>query len=202
VVGHIERFNPVTSELDKILSSEEILSIDVHRLSPFDARIFDTDVALDLMIHDIDLLSNFIRDDISDIKSQGINVYSNTFDYVQTLIKYSSGKLASLTASRITEDKKRTVEINTKSAYIVADYLNRTITITRKTKFSLDVGYATKYKQENIQEKVFVPMKEPLFAELEHFHECISTRAVPKTSIINSLNVLKTCKEVVDKIGR
>lgn len=201
MVGHIERYNPVTCELIKILDSEEVLSFDIHRLSPFDKRIFDTDVALDLMIHDIDLLSAFIKEEIVDIKSTGISVYSNTYDYVQTLIRYKSGKLASLTASRITEDKKRIVEINTKGAYIVADYLNRTIHITRKTKFSLDVGYATKYKQENIQEKVFVPMKEPLLEELEHFHSCIINKQIPKTNIQNSLNVLKVCKQIINSIG-
>lgn len=201
MVGHIERYNPVTCELAKILVSEEVLSFDIHRLSPFDKRIFDTDVVLDLMIHDIDLLSAFINEEIIGIKSAGISVYSNTYDYVQTLIKYESGKLASLTASRITEDKKRTVEINTKGAYIVADYLNRTIHITRKTKFSLDVGYATKYKQENIQEKVFVPMKEPLLAELEHFYDCIHNKKVPRTNIQNSLNVLKLCKQITNSIG-
>lgn len=201
MVGHIERYNPVTSELIKILSSEEVLSFDIHRLSPFDKRIFDTDVALDLMIHDIDLLNEFIKENIYDLKSVGIKVYSETYDYIQSLIKYDSGKIASLTASRITEDKKRTIEINTKSAYIVADYLNRTIVITRKTKFSLDVGYSTKYRQENIQEKVYVPMKEPLFAELEHFHGCICNKNTPKTSIKNGLAVLKLCKEIIDKAG-
>lgn len=201
MVGHIERYNPVTSELLKILNLEEVLSIDIHRLSPFDKRIFDTDVALDLMIHDVDLLSTFINDEIIDIKSMGTNVYSNTYDYVQTLIKYKTDIQASLTASRITEDKKRMVEVNTKNAYIVADYLNRTIHITRKTKFSLDVGYATKYKQENIQEKVFVPMKEPLLAELEHFYDCILKNENPQTNIYNSLNVLRTCKKIVSNIG-
>ncbi len=201
MVGHIERYNPVTCELAKILISEEVLSFDIHRLSPFDKRIFDTDVALDLMIHDIDLLSAFIDEEIVDIKSAGISIYSDTYDYVQTLIKYKSEKLASLTASRITEDKKRTVEINTKGAYIVADYLNRTIHITRKTKFLLDVGYATKYRQENIREKVFVPMKEPLLAELEHFYDCIHNKKIPKTNIQNSLNVLKVCKQIVNSIG-
>lgn len=201
MVGHIERYNPVTCELMKILNSEELLSLDIHRLSPFDKRIFDTDVALDLMIHDIDLLSAFINDEIISIKSEGINVYSNTYDYVQALIKYKSGKIASLTASRITEDKKRVVEINTKNSYIVADYLNRTIHITRKTKFFLVIGYATKYKQENIQEKVFVPMKEPLYAELEHFYDCICNKTIPKTNIYNSLNILKVCKKIINSIG-
>lgn len=201
MVGHIERYNPVTSELSKILSSEEVLSFDIHRLSPFDKRIFDTDVALDLMIHDIDLLCEFFTEDIIDIKSVGLSTFSDTYDYVQTLIKFETGKIASLTASRITEDKKRTVEINTKGAYIVADYLNRTIHITRKTKFSLDVGYATKYKQENIQEKVFIPMREPLLAELEHFYNCMKNNTEPKTGIANSLKVLKTCKQIVNNIG-
>lgn len=201
MVGHIERFNPVTDELIKVLDLEDILSIDIHRLSPFDTRIFDTDVALDLMIHDIDLLLAFINDDIMSIKSEGIKVYSNQYDYVQTLIRFNRNIVSSLTASRITEDKKRLVEINTKNAFITADYLNRTINITRKTKFSLDVGYSLKYKQENIQEKVFVPMKEPLLAELEHFYNCIKNKSKPKTNLESSIKALEVCRKIVDKIG-
>ena len=50
-VGHIERFNPVISELDKILDKKTVFYIEVHRYSPFSGsgRITDTSVVEDLM---------------------------------------------------------------------------------------------------------------------------------------------------------
>ena len=56
MVGHVERFNPVVQELEKILNDEEVLAVSIERCSPMDLRISDTDVIYDLMIHDVDIL--------------------------------------------------------------------------------------------------------------------------------------------------
>ncbi|HEY2614341.1 MAG TPA: Gfo/Idh/MocA family oxidoreductase, partial [Chthoniobacterales bacterium] len=49
-VGHVERFNPVLSALEKSLTSPRF--IEAHRLSSFPNRSNDIGVVLDLMIHD------------------------------------------------------------------------------------------------------------------------------------------------------
>jgi len=48
-VGHVERYNPVFSELQKILDNKEILGIKANRLSYNTNRANDVDVVLDLM---------------------------------------------------------------------------------------------------------------------------------------------------------
>lgn len=96
-------------------------------------------------------------------------------DYAQAIVAYEDGMVASLTASRVTESKERKAQINAKNAFITVDYLNRSVEISRKTNFELNVGHPTEYKQENIVERVFVPSVEPLRSEFEHFAHCINT---------------------------
>src|SRR5437667_8282343 len=50
-VGHVERFNPVLSVLEKHLTHPRF--IEAHRLSPYPQRGTDIGVVLDLMIHDL-----------------------------------------------------------------------------------------------------------------------------------------------------
>lgn len=182
-VGHVERYNPAISELASILQNEQILAMDFQRLSPFDKRIFDADVVQDLMIHDIDLMNSLANSKIIEIMATGKNVYSpKQMDYAQALIKFDNGVLCSLTASRITEDKVRLLTITTKYSYIYVDMLARNIKISRRTNFHLNTVHEITYRQENIIEKVYIPMYEPLRKELQDFAEAIETHKIPKVS--------------------
>lgn len=197
MVGHIERYNPVVAELKKILENEEIISIDVKRCSPFDPRISDTNVVFDLMIHDIDIIFNYLNTSpIASICSNLVSVSSNNADYVQSVVQHSSGAITSLVASRVTEDKIRTIEIHTKKAFIRADLLNRTLSVSRKTTFDLNVGYVPLYKQENIMEKIMVPNVEPLKAEYLEFAKAIVNNEVPLTNGIDATKAVKIAEQI------
>ena len=58
-VGHIERFNPVMSQLEARLNSPKF--IECHRLSPFPQRSLDIGVVLDLMIHDLEIVLHLVN---------------------------------------------------------------------------------------------------------------------------------------------
>lgn len=194
-VGHVERFNPAIMTLRSIIENEEIISISFERMSPFYGRVSDASVVEDLMIHDIDVLNAIAKDTpIKRVVSQGASVYSDKLDYAQALITYEGGLLASLTASRVTEAKIRKADISAKTSYIAVDYLNRTIEISRKTNFTLDVGYPVQYKQENIIERVMVPISEPLRSEFEHFFHCINTNTPVSTSGEMGKKALELCE--------
>ncbi|MCI8699827.1 MAG: Gfo/Idh/MocA family oxidoreductase [Clostridia bacterium] len=184
MVGHVERYNSVVSELKKIIDNEEIIAIEARRCSPFDPRISDTNVIYDLMIHDIDIVFNYLNiTPIENITSTAVNVMSNNrADYVQAVAQHTNGTISSLIASRVTEDKVRTIDIHTKKCFIRADLLNRTLTVSRKTTFDLNVGYVPTYKQENIIEKIMLPNVEPLRAEHLEFAKAIIEGRTPLTS--------------------
>jgi predicted dehydrogenase len=71
-VGHIERFNPIVQEIQKILISPEYVEINRH--NPSSSRITTTSVTKDLMIHDIDILTHVLfKDSEFDIHPFGGN---------------------------------------------------------------------------------------------------------------------------------
>lgn len=200
-VGHVERFNPVVLELEKIIINEDVVAVHIERCSSIDRRISDTDVVYDLMIHDVDILINGLMSGakITSVISQGAKVYSqNYMDFVESLFKFDNGVVASIVSSRTTESKIRRIQLHCRNSYIDADLLNRTLTISRKTTYNLDVGYNPVYRQENIVEKVFVSNEEPLRAELKHFHNCIEKCKPAKTSgrsAVKSVQVLDAIKK-------
>jgi predicted dehydrogenase len=54
-VGHVERYNPAIEAALGLVHSPRF--IEVHRLGVFTARSLDVDVVLDLMIHDLQIVS-------------------------------------------------------------------------------------------------------------------------------------------------
>lgn len=194
-VGHVERFNPSISALRSILASEEVVAVEFHRLSPFYGRVSDASVVEDLMIHDIDVLNAIAHGHSPEhVYAQGTKLYSDKLDFCQALVSFEGGPLASLTASRITESKVRTATVTTKKCYIEVDYIDRTVEVFRKTNFNLDVGYPVQYTQENVVEKVLVPIHEPLRAEFEHFYNCIETGEPVATSGEMGKKALELCE--------
>lgn len=191
--GHVERFNPVVVELQKILADSHVIAIDVRRCSPWDGRINDVDVILDLMIHDMDIVINALcTSGINDMSAAGSIVNSvDMIDYAQAMIEFENGVLASVTSSRVTEDKIRQINVHTTEAFIRADLLHRTLAITRQTSYNMAInGSAPLYRQENITEQVFVAQVEPLRQELMHFANCIRTGQTPVVSGESSTRAL------------
>jgi predicted dehydrogenase len=74
-VGHLERFNPAVVALDGIV--RQPMFIESHRLSQFKERGLDVSVVLDLMIHDIDIILNFVQSPVKTIHAAGIPVISD-----------------------------------------------------------------------------------------------------------------------------
>jgi virulence factor len=175
-VGHVERYNPAVLEMKKVLENENIISIEAKRYSPFDPRISDANVIFDLMIHDLDIVLSYLQPDpIKTLSANAVIVKSEKFsDYVQVSIQHKKGAISTICASRVTENKVRAIDVHTKQAFIQADLLNKTLQVTRKTMFALDVGYTPTYKQENIVEKIILPNVEPLKAELIEFADAIN----------------------------
>ena len=183
MVGHVERYNPVVMEIQNIICNEKMIAVDIHRCSPYNPRISDADVISDLMIHDIDILCNGLGcGKIKRLNAQGkVVVSGDKLDYVQTLIQFENGVMGSITASRVTEDKIRTLDIHAHGGFIHADLLTRNLQISRRTSYTHDAGQTQMYKQESIVEKVMVPSFEPLRKELLTFADCIRNGAEPVT---------------------
>ena len=192
-VGHIERFNPTYCELKNVLEHMNILAINFRRLSPYQGSNTDVDVVLDLMTHDLDLLLDLTRQEPKSIAATGFNVHSDCLDHVSAQLGYESNLLVTLTASRITEQKIRSIDVVAEGAYIEADLFSKNIFVHRRSmgEYLYPNHGNVKYHQESFVEKIMVPAVEPLFKEIEHFVSCIRSGETPKVTARDGMEALR-----------
>lgn len=198
-VGHIERFNPAFIELKNVIAGMRLIAVDIRRLSPFDTSNTDVDVIRDLMIHDLDLIVNLVDKDLEDFGAWGRSISTSAVDHAVANLSFRNGPIATLFASRITEQKVRVIEVIAEGAYIQADLLGKSLLIHRRTLPEyLD---SAQYRQESIIERIHVPMMEPLMLELRHFVDCVRESKPSNVSGQDGLNALQLAQAVSDKIN-
>ena len=96
--------------------------IEIHRLGTFPERSLDIDVMFDLMIHDLDLLLPSVGSDVVDLEVVGVNVLTPKADIANARIRFASGCIANLTASRISREKVRKARFFQQDAYVSIDF--------------------------------------------------------------------------------
>ena len=192
-VGHIERFNPAFQELSNVLKTEELLAVDARRMSPYSNRANDVSVVLDLMIHDIDLLLELTASPVIKLTASGSSASDSGYlDYVTATLGFASGIVATLTASKITHRKIRTIAAHCKKSMTEADFLNNEILIHRQTTANCTTNYGqVLYRQDGLIEKVYTSNIEPLHAELEHFVNCVRGGEQPSVGGEQALKALR-----------
>jgi predicted dehydrogenase len=197
-VGHIERFNPAFQELGKVLKTEELLALEAHRMSPYSHRANDVSVVLDLMIHDIDLLLELANSQVVKLTASGSRASDSGYlDYVTATLNFANGIVATLTASKVTHRKLRSIAAHCKNSLTEADFLNNEILIHRQTTANYVTDYGqVLYRQDGLIEKVYTSNIEPLHAELEHFINCVRGGNQPSVGGEQALKALRLASSI------
>ena len=123
-VGHIERFNPAFRELNKIVNNEKIVVIEARRHSPHADRANDVSVVMDLMIHDIDLVLELVNSKIQKLAAVGGRNSEGLIDYVNATLVFKNNVIASLTASKMSHKKIRSLSAHCQNGLVETDFLN------------------------------------------------------------------------------
>jgi predicted dehydrogenase len=201
-VGHIERFNTAFMELKNVLEEMTPLAINFRRLSAFRGSNTDVDVVLDLMIHDTNLVLDLMGGEPTEIQAHGLSVFSNTIDHAVAQLRFASGPMVTLTASRVTENKVRSIEVTAKEAYLDCDLLNKSILAHRQTigEYLNHNHRGLKYRQESIVERIQIPMFESLFLELQHFVDSILDGKPSLVSARDGLQALQLVDDIRHRI--
>lgn len=142
LAGHVERFNSAYQEASKIITKP--LFIECHRLSPYPNRSLDIGVVLDLMIHDLDIILDLVKDTPVRIDATGVRVLSHKEDIANARIVFKNGCIANITASRISPERVRKIRLFTANSYVSLDYAAQEICVYQKesnqlTKKTLDI---------------------------------------------------------------
>lgn len=80
MVGHIERFNPAVIKLKEIIDSGalgKIVSISTKRVGPYNPRIRDVGVILDIGVHDIDVISYLYGKRINSVLPLQVQIFTH-----------------------------------------------------------------------------------------------------------------------------
>ncbi len=126
-VGLLERFNPAVRLMREKVSTP--LFIESHRLAPFSTRALDTDVIYDLMIHDIDMVLSLVDSDVEMVDAVGVPVISGKIDIASARIRFKTGCVANITASRVSREKQRRIRVFQPCTYLSIDYDTQRATI-------------------------------------------------------------------------
>jgi len=166
-VGHVERFNGAVQELRKIV--ERPVLIESRRLGPFVPRVQNDSVVMDLMIHDIDIVLGLVDSEPRRMNALGRSIHSRRADVANVQILFDSGAMATITASRATEEKIRTLSITQPDAYIVLNYADQDIQIHRRAAQEYTLNRESiRYRQASFVERLFVHKDNPLKLEIRH----------------------------------
>ncbi len=179
-VGHIERFNPAFRELIKVVASEEVVVLEARRHSPHAERANDVSVVLDLMIHDLDLVLELANAPVVRLAAVGGRSSTGPIDYVNATLGFNNGVVASLTASKMSHRKIRSLSAHCRGSLVETDFLNHNLHIHRRAHewYSADHGELL-YRNDGFIEEVSTTSIEPLYAELEHFLQCVRGQETP-----------------------
>jgi predicted dehydrogenase len=201
-VGHIERFNPVFMELQKLIQGKKVFYIEACRYSPFSGsgRITDTSVVEDLMIHDIDLVCSLMNGrPVTSIHGRGETVLSGQTDFATCLLDWGGQAHAIINASRISQNKERVIKVHTSDCYFEADLLAKTLSIAQSTNITIDITKDTFYKQDSVIQKVYIPVEEPLKAELLSFYDAVVSDKPMVVTGEMGIEAIKICQVIAER---
>jgi predicted dehydrogenase len=200
-VGHVERFNGAVQELKNIV--RDPILIECRRMGPFQSRVKDDGVVLDLMIHDLDIVLNLVGARAHRISAVGAAVVSEVEDVANVQLWFDSGCLATITASRATQEKIRTLAVTQREEYVLLNYTDQDIRIYRQGSSEHRLGRGElRYKQEALIERIFVHKDNPLKLEIKHLLDCATHQATRMISAEDELYSLQVTLEILEMIRK
>lgn len=194
-VGHVERFNPAVLELDNLIRTP--LHLTANRVSPYSARV-TVGVVLDLMVHDLDIVAKLAGGAVRRVQASTLTVRSDSEDLATALVEFDNGVTATLTASRIGQQKIREITITQPDSFVTVDLLRQDVTINRVDHSEYLSSEGARYRQTGVVEIPFLEHRgEPLALELDEFISAIDAGRAPRVSGADGRAALQLALDVV-----
>lgn len=195
--GFIERFNPVVSELKRVLENEEVINIDFSRTNRLSSRITDVDVVLDLMIHDIDL-ALYLNGPVKSVVAHGKEEHG-LVAFASALLHHENGSLSRVLASRMTEKKQRSIQVTTAGAYIDAELVRKELVVHKQSTMTQEEGKP--YIVSSLEQQIEVKPQEALLVEHQAFiAACNGNISSELPTIDSGVGSLKISELILEQI--
>ena len=211
-VGHVERFNPAMAAALAYVRDPKY--VEAVRAGQFTFRSTDVGVVLDLMIHDLDLVLSMVRSPVRKVEALGLSVLGEHEDVANARLQFESGCVATLSASRVSYQPVRRMQVWSPRAFAHIDFATRSTTIVRPSETllsrrfdveSLSPDQVEHYKQHLFEEHL--PREElhseavdALMLEQDDFLTAIRTSRPPRVSGEQGRDAVAVAEEILAKI--
>ncbi len=216
-VGHVVRYDPVMRAI-RALGDFQPRHLELHRISPMTFRSVDVGVVLDMMIHDLDLLTMLIGGEPEDIHASAVAVLSDAEDVCNARLTYSADSIgercvANVTASRLALKTERKLRIICEDLYVSADFVTRTGTVVRQSANAsqLDEIRSRLRAGEDLSsvnyldlvsfEDLVVEDAEPLRLQAEDFLDSVRTGSRPEIDAEAGSAAVRTAERILEAAG-
>jgi predicted dehydrogenase len=189
-VGHVERYNPAIEAALALVAAPRF--IEVHRLGVFTLRSLDVDVVLDLMIHDLQIVSALVGRAVREVRAAGVPVLTPKLDIANARLAFEGGCVANLTASRVSAEKVRKCRVFAPSIYVSVDMQAQSVSAFRLRRES--------GRPEILPVPVAVSREEPLSRELADFRRAVVEGSRPLVSGEDGRDALALAERVLEAV--
>jgi predicted dehydrogenase len=191
-VGHTERFNPAVEAALAVIERPRF--IEIHRLSGFPERSLDIDVVFDVMIHDLDLIQAVDPSEVAAVEAVGVPVLTPRIDIANARVRFASGCIANVTASRISRDKVRKLRCFQPDMYVSVDSGAQELEVWR-------LRHRAGERPEIDGGAVPVRNHEPLKSEIADFVDAVRHGRAPRVTGEAGRRALALATRVADAIA-
>jgi predicted dehydrogenase len=192
-VGHIERFNPAFVALRQHVKWPRFF--EAHRMGVFTPRSLDIDVVMDLMVHELDIITSLVKSDVVKLDAVGIPILTPKIDLANARLEFADGCIANITASRVSGERLRKLRVFQPNEYYSLDYAEQQVAMCKLTPPKTAGALP-----EIVAEGLRIEKREPLLAEIESFITSTQTRTAPVVSGPEGRRALALAIEVLEKI--
>jgi UDP-N-acetylglucosamine 3-dehydrogenase len=199
LIGHIERFNPAVKKVKEMIDNKslgDITAIIARRVGGFPPQIKDANIAVDLAIHDIDIV-NYLLDELP--QEVSVNKQKNHIeqreDSVEFFLKYRKTS-AYIQANWITPVKIRKLTITGTEGYMEMDYISQQIEFYKsnyekfRESYENFSDYILRFSEPD-KFVISVAKKEPLAEELKYLIDAVrNNKQIDNHFALNALKIV------------
>lgn len=198
--GLLERFNPAVVTATAL--TEEPKFVTATRHSPYAPRIL-TGVGWDLLVHDVDLASRLLGGEPTTVRGVLGQFHPASLpgaeDVAEAVLGFPGGRVAHVSASRVSQRKIRTMSIHDLDKLIEVDLLRRDVTVYRHVSDQPADAEGRGYRQQTVIEiPEILTAQEPLVAQLAHFVALVQgdvDAEAERRSLIPAHRIVETLKQ-------
>ena len=177
--GHVERFNPAVQKAKELVDDGvigDIVSAFAKRVGPLPPRIKDVGIAIDLAIHDLDVMNYLFDENIVQVYGVMNSILDDCEfeDHAEIMVSFDNESTGIIEVNWLTPYKRRELELTGTDGIISVDYIEQSIDVFGK--FAQDIE---------------IKHEEPLKEELKSFLNAVENDQEPEITGEDGLKALK-----------